>query len=154
MEFKLVDLKNNLDMCLAFRRDAHILSYGNDSTFNSDECTDWFNSLKQNNPNGFLHVIANQKIIGQLEFKSAVKKENDLTGYINLIYLHPEYRNKGYGAMLENHMLSTFRSDHCTAAYLRYLPANKAAGYFYKKQGWTTIGAPNERGQLMVRTLI
>lgn len=154
MEFERVDLNKNLDLCLAFRRDTHILSYGNDTTFNSDECTNWFESLKRDNPDGFLHVTVNHKIIGQLEFKSAIQKENDLTGYINLIYLLPEYRNRGYGAILENHMLSIFRSDRCTAAYLRYLPANKVAGNFYKKQGWTSVGTPNERGQLMIRTLI
>lgn len=153
MEFEQVDLTKNLAICLSFRRDAHMLSYGNDDAFNIEECTAWFNSLKESNPAGFLHVLLNNNIIGQLEFKSAIKFDQELTGYINLIYLLPEHRGKGYGAQLQQYMFALFKFDGCTAAYLRYLPANKIAGNFYIKQGWKPEGTPNERGQLMMYKL-
>jgi GNAT superfamily N-acetyltransferase len=155
MKFEPVDLLTNLELCINFRRDAHILSYDSSTDFNSEECTAWFHSLKANNPTGFEHVILNNEIIGQLEFKSGVKAaDGSLSGYINLLYLLPEYRRKGYGLKLQEYVHAKFIADNCSVAYLRYLPRNQAAGSFYIKHGWNPEGASNERGQLMVKSLL
>ncbi len=154
MELVPVDLNTNLELCIQFRRDTHILSYGTDETFDRDQCIDWFNQQKQSNANGFLHVICDGAIVGQLEFKSALDDaEKGLLGYINLIYLIPEYRGKGYGIKLQNYIFTQFKEDKCTSAYLRYLPDNRSAGIFYLKNGWSKSGEPNTRGQLMVHYL-
>jgi len=153
MKLEPVNLKKNLSECLEFRRDAHILSYGSDNSFNIEECTAWFNSL--NNTSGFEHVILNEKIIGQIEFKSGIKDNKGvLTGYINLLYLLPDYRRKGYGLELQKYIFSKLIADGCVLAYLRYLPENTIAHAFYVKNGWSPLGVPNERGQLMVQRLI
>jgi GNAT superfamily N-acetyltransferase len=94
------------------------------------------------------------KIIGLLEYKSGQKNlEGELTGYINLIYLLPEYRGKKLGLELQNYIFSKFIFDGCSSAYLRYLPKNVGAGNFYKKHGWKPEGLLTERGQLMVKKL-
>ena len=154
MEFEEVNLDKNLDLYLEFRRDTHFLSYESDNEFNVQECVNWFKSLKENNPTGFKHVLLNGEIIGLLEYKSGIKELNrELTGYINLIYLLPEYRGKKFGIELQNHVLSKFISDGCSFAYLRYLPKNVVAGSFYNKHGWKPEGVLTERGQLMVKKL-
>lgn len=154
MEFEEVNLDKNLELYLGFRRDTHFLSYGCHSDFSAHECVNWFKSLKENNPTGFKHVLLNDNIIGLLEYKSGIKESNgELTGYINLIYLLPEYRGRNFGVELQSHVLSRFISDGCSFAYLRYLPKNVVAGSFYKKNGWKPKGAPTERGQLMVKKL-
>ncbi len=154
MKFEPVDLIKNLELCIHFRRDAHILSYDSSTDFNIEECIAWFHSLKENNPAGFEHVILNNEIIGQLEFKSGIKEaDGSVSGYINLLYLLPEYRRKGYGLKLQEYVLSKFIADKCSVAYLRYLPKNQAAGSFYVKHGWNPEGTPNERGQLMVKRI-
>lgn len=151
MEFVSVDLNKYLELCIEFRRDTHILSYGTDKTFDRNQCIDWFNQLKESNNKGFVHIIINEKIVGQLEFKSAIEAaEGNLSGYINLLYLIPEYRGKGYGLKLQNYIFSKFHADGCSLAYLRYLPENNKAGLFYLKNGWSILGEPNARGQLMV----
>jgi GNAT superfamily N-acetyltransferase len=154
MEFEEVNLDKSLDLYLEFRRDTYFLSYESDNEFNVQECVNWFKSLKENNPTGFKHVLLNGEIIGLLEYKSGIKELNgELTGYINLIYLLPEYRRKKFGIELQNHILSKFISDGCSFAYLRYLPKNVFAGSFYKKHGWKPEGVLTERGQLMVKKL-
>ncbi len=154
MEFEEVNLEKNLDLYLGFRRDAHFLSYESDREFNVEECINWFQSLKENNPAGFKQVVLNGQIIGLLEYKSGIEDVNgELTGYINLIYLLPEYRGKNLGEELQSQILSRFIFDGCKFAYLRYLPKNVVAGSFYKKNGWEPKGVLTERGQLMVKTL-
>jgi len=154
MEFEEVNLENNLDLYLDFRRDTHFLSYESDREFNIEECVNWFKSLKKHNPTGFKHVLLNGKIVGLLEFKYGIKEvSGELSGYINLIYLLPEYRGKKYGVELQSHILSNFISNGCKFAYLRYFPKNIAAGAFYKNNGWEPEGALTDRGQLMVKKL-
>jgi len=154
MEFEEVNLEKNLNLYLGFRRDTHFLSYESEREFNTEECVNWFQSLKENNSTGFEHVVLDGQIIGLLEYKSGIKEvDGELMGYINLIYLLPEYRGKNFGVELQSHVLSTFISDGCSFAYLRYLPKNIAAGSFYKKNGWEPKGVLTERGQLMVKKL-
>lgn len=154
IKFKPVDFHQHKDICLDFRRDAHRMSYGSIETFSAGECLKWFESLLRENPAGFKHVCQANKIIGQIEFKSAIADKNgSLSGYINLLYLLPEYRRQGYGLQLQNYIFSQFITDNCSLAYLRYLPANLVAGNFYKKNGWVPDGEPNERGQLMMHSL-
>lgn len=155
MEFEEVNLEDSLDLYMGFRRDTHFLSYEADREFNIEECINWFNSLKEDNPAGFKHVVLNEKIIGMLEYKSGIRNVGgELTGYINLIYLLPEYRCKNLGVELQSYILSRFISDGCKFAYLRYLPKNIVAGSFYRKNGWEPEGVITERGQLMVKKLV
>lgn len=152
MEFEEANLDKNLDLYLEFRRDTHFLSYDNE--FNTQECVSWFKSLVENNPSGFEHVLFEGEIIGLLEYKSGIKESNgELSGYINLLYLLPEYRGRKFGLGLQNYVLSRFISDGCSLAYLRYLPKNVVAGAFYKKNGWKPEGVISARGQLMVKKL-
>lgn len=155
MEFINVDLNTELTRCLAFRRDAHIISFGNDDHFNTAETTLWFEKLTRENAQGFLHIRLDGNTIGQLEFKSAILADDGIKrGYINLLYLLPEFRGKGYGEKLLAYIFSIFKADHCQEANLRYLPHNKAAAKFYKKHGWQKQGQVTARGQLMVKTII
>lgn len=155
MEFINVDLDTQLALCLAFRRDAHIISFGNDDNFNTAETTLWFKKLATENSQGFLHILLDGNTIGQLEFKSAILADDGIKrGYIYLLYLLPEFRGKGYGEKLLAYIFSIFKADQCQAANLRYLPHNKAAAGFYKKHGWQKQGVVTDRGQLMVKAII
>jgi ribosomal protein S18 acetylase RimI-like enzyme len=54
-------------------------------------------------------------------------------GYINLLYLLPEFRNKGIGNTLVDFIFSQFKNDQCAYAQLRYITANLSAVNFYHK---------------------
>ncbi|WP_325206080.1 GNAT family N-acetyltransferase [Vibrio sp. 03_296] len=75
-------------------------------------------------------------------------------GYINLLYLLPEYRNKGLGSELERlYIRSVQKTSECAYAHLRYIPTNLQAVSFYHKHGWTAVGDIGERGQLAEKRL-
>jgi GNAT superfamily N-acetyltransferase len=152
MKIEPVNLDKNIDLCLAFRRDAHIISYGSDKKFDANECSAWFESLQKDPLSGFQHVILDNHIVGQIEFRSHFQ-ENNNAGYINLLYLLPTYRRKGIGKKIQNYVFSTFLANGCFSAYLRYLPRNVSAEKFYINTGWTPVGLPNQRGQLMTQEI-
>ena len=64
-----VNLTQDIETCIKFRKDAWNVSYGSLANFSKKEMINWFNHLKAESPHGFLHVWHNEQIIGQLEFK-------------------------------------------------------------------------------------
>lgn len=154
VNFINVDLNVSLELCVSFRRDAHIVSYGCDDDFNEKEVKAWFARLSAKDPSGFQHVMIDGNIIGLLEFKSGLEGDDGVKrGYVNLFYLVPECRGLGYGEKIQHYVLSKFIEEGCVEANLRYIPRNKVAGAFYRKHQWTRVGNESERGQLMVKKL-
>ncbi|WGV98042.1 GNAT family N-acetyltransferase [Vibrio sp. YMD68] len=156
MDFVSVDLDRNMDMCISFRRDAHIVSYGSDDAFDINSVQKWFEKLgNKADGTGFYHVFHEGKIIGQLEFESGLKNDKgELYGYIYLIYLKQNFRNQGLGIELQDFVFSRFKSDGCKYAELRYLAENSQGKRFYTKHGWQDVGQVSSRGQLSVKRLI
>jgi ribosomal protein S18 acetylase RimI-like enzyme len=156
MEFIPVNLETagTLDLCIEFRRDAHIVSFGDDVNFNIRETIAWFKKLDTLDNSGFYHVFKNNEIIGQIEFRHGLLDDKGRKfGYINLLYLLPEFRNKGIGNKLVDFIFAQFKNDQCAYAQLRYIPANLSAVSFYHKHGWADIGEMKDRGQLAEKRL-
>ncbi|MFO6422964.1 GNAT family N-acetyltransferase [Motilimonas sp. KMU-193] len=98
LTYAQVDLNKSLAICLGFRKDAYKVSYGHDAGYSEHETVEWFEYLSEHNPSGFLHVMAGDEIIGQLEFKAGLELEDArLGGYVNLFYLDPDWRGLGIG---------------------------------------------------------
>ena len=156
MEFLPVNLDGSLEMCISFRRDAHIISYGSDDTFDPNSVKKWYKKLSNKlDGAGFYHVVHDGEIVGQLEFVSGLSdSRGELYGYIYLIYLKLDFRNQGLGLELQEFMFSIFKSDSCKYVELRYLPENVQGKQFYKKHGWQDVGQVGSRGQLSVKRLI
>ncbi|WP_062267825.1 GNAT family N-acetyltransferase [Endozoicomonas arenosclerae] len=154
-EVQPVDLKRDLKLCLQFRRDAWQVSYGSLESFREDETTDWFEFLAEKYPESFLHVLQDHEVIGQLEFRSRPDDDTgEHEGYINLLYLIPEWRGKGMGQATHDFILKVLSDNGCTRVFLRYVPGNDRAEAFYLKNGWIKEGKPTEkRGQLMKKVL-
>jgi ribosomal protein S18 acetylase RimI-like enzyme len=62
-------------------------------------------------------------------------------GKVNLFYLVPEYRGKGFGNQLERYALNLFEAAGFVHAWLRVSAANVPAVAFYTKRGWIDCGA-------------
>ncbi len=155
MQLIPVDLTQHLKLCLQFREDAHRVSYGETSSFNASEITKWFEHLVEKNPTGFLHLMHKDQIIGQLEFKCGFEdNDGQLAGYINLLYLLPEYRGQGWGQKVHDHIIALFTANNYQYAYLRCLPQNSIAAAFYQKNQWLPLGEPVQQVQLMRKTII
>ncbi|WP_161787420.1 GNAT family N-acetyltransferase [Endozoicomonas numazuensis] len=140
---------------MQFRKDAWQVSHGHLEGFSASETREWFQFLAEKAPEGFLMVLYQGEIIGQLEFRSRLQADSGkIEGYINLFYLVPHWRGKGMGQKLHDYTLSQLANNSCTQAFLRYIPGNHRAEAFYLKNGWAKEGEPTEqRGQLMKKDL-
>ncbi len=75
-------------------------------------------------------------------------------GWISLIYLAPQYRNKGYGIQLLARSIAKYSFMGRTALMLHVAEDNKPALAFYEKYGFKTISAENSgTGRLYLMAL-
>jgi ribosomal protein S18 acetylase RimI-like enzyme len=144
LDFKTIDLEKHGDLCVTFRKDAYIVSFGSDKNFyehNGKGVERYLEDCRKRvkaNPASCVHVWKGNEIIGQVELELWYK--NPSVGYIDLFYLVPEYRGKGYGDVLEDYAESYFRKIGCRRLLLSVSPTNIQAVRFYKKHGWNDCG--------------
>ncbi len=143
LRFEAIDLARHADLCVAFRNDSFICSFGTTQSF-FDEAgpggADYLASLSgaiETFPDGFVHVWCADEIVGQLEMRVLTQPER---GYINLFYLRPESRGLGFGDALHHYALSFMRRHQMTTAQLSVSPTNARALAYYKKHGWRSLG--------------
>ena len=153
--YRPVDLKRDLPVAISFRKDTHLISFGDTKQFDQAQLIRAFNAFQADFPEFFLHIWFDDKIIGQLEFRSGLTSDKgERYGYINLIYIAAEYRKLGFGQQVHDFMLTKMKNDGCAYACLRYLPLNQTAERFYLRNHWQAEGQVTERGQLMVKQLV
>jgi len=143
LKFRRIDFKNHSELCLKFRADSFFVSFGTDEAFweedgkGGERYLEWLQS-KDASRYGSFHVWKGDQIIGQMEL-GLYPNEEEL-GYINLFYLAPEYRGKGYAKTLNDFALQYLKDLGATQAKLSVSPTNKRAWHYYLKHGWTDGG--------------
>ena len=143
LRFSPIDLARREDVCIAFRRDSYVLSFGTFDGVESQMGPDNQTYLKHLRrfisqvPEGNTHVWLNGEIIGQTEM-SLVK--DPTIGYVNLFYLVKACRKQGLGAQLHTYACNLFRAKGKSQLNLSVSPTNLPAHAFYEKHGWTSLG--------------
>lgn len=144
IEIKPVDLEAHKDICIAFREDSFVASFGNPDKFfeadgkGADRYIEWLRAKIEKDPRTVVHVWEQDTIIGQMEFGRL--KSEPTYGYVNLYYLIPEKRGQGLGARLDEHAMNHFRTIGCEKVRLSVSPTNTPALAYYKKMGWRDLG--------------
>ena len=135
--FKTINLQEDFDTCCQFRRDAHVLNFGDDQGFDSklpaykkqiQEVIDYL-------PLGNCHLWADKEIIGQTEMKFT---DDPKVGCVSMLYLVPEYRGNGIGELLHQHSVEVFSAANKAEIQSTVGQSNKPAISFYQKHGWTS----------------
>jgi GNAT superfamily N-acetyltransferase len=144
LDFRTIDLEKHGDLCIRFREDAYICSFGSAERFYEADGKGAERYLEENKkriqdqPESCVHIWKDNQIIGQIELERWFK---DATiGYIDLMYLIPEYRGKGIARLLEEYAALYFKKIGCKRARLSVSPANVQALRFYLKNGWKDLG--------------
>jgi GNAT superfamily N-acetyltransferase len=148
IRFEPIAIDTHFSQCVAFRRDAYLCSFGTDVGF-EDSIIGYKALLQQNTLEKgwfYFHIWHESQLIGQLEFRSFSKTPD--TGYVQLIYLIPEYRGLGLGTELQEFIRTQLRDAGCSKAKLSVSRANKTALRHYKRSGWTYL-FPNPKGKNM-----
>lgn len=73
-------------------------------------------------------------------------------GYVNLFYLVPEARGRGYGKQLQRYAERFFAAGQVERLYLDVSPTNMVARRFYDSQGWILEGPRRDRPELLRMT--
>ena len=150
VEFKKADLVNDLKLCIQFRKDSFLASFGSadewvkQSGEKGEKYIDWLRQYAKQNPDGVIHLWKNNKIIGQIECK--VESSFPGKAYINLFYLIPEVRGTGVSKLMHEYVIDLFIRKGCHTARLSVSESNKPALAFYKKYGWAYV-KPREEDQ-------
>lgn len=144
LDFKTIDLERDYERCVQVRRDAYFCSfhtYDGFVEFISGYQERIRERLKQ--PEWFyLHVWAGETLVGQLEFRSFFDEPG--TGYVQLVYLFPEYRGTGLAAELQAYIRHQLRIAGCKWVMLSVSRTNLRAINHYHRFGWQFL-RPNPK---------
>ena len=142
LAFRPIDLDSHASVCVAFRRDSFLCSFGVDDFFveAGPNGVDYIARLRLRTakfPTGYVHVWSGDVIVGQMEMQIL---DDPRRGYVNLFYLRPESRGLGFGADLQQYAMSFMRSHGVDTAQLSVSPTNGRALAYYRKHGWHDLG--------------
>jgi ribosomal protein S18 acetylase RimI-like enzyme len=84
-------------------------------------------------PEGHLLAFAADRCVGQLELQVPYGMS---VGYVNLFYIAPALRRRGYGRLLQARAEQYFRSWEASEIELHVSPLNVAAVRFYEAVGY------------------
>lgn len=144
LSFAPVNLEETKALCIQFRVDSFVISFGDDKNFYGEDGKGeerYLRFLQDKiaiDPYTVVHLFHDKTIIGQIEL-GRLKTDSSI-GYVNLFYLIPSYRGQGLGSHLEDYAVSYFKKLGLSKIMLSVSPTNKAAIAFYQKHGWIDIG--------------
>ena len=144
LKFEPINLDLHSDICVRFRADSYVCSFGSDARFYEEAGKSgelYLTRIAERMiqlPGSCVHVWQGQAIVGQIELNRY--KTDPSLGYVNLYYLAPQYRDQGWGRFLDGYAVSYLTSLGFSAARLSVSPTNLQAMRFYAKQGWTDLG--------------
>ena len=148
-EFKPISLQDHLELCLIYKEDAFICSFGSAENFyeaDGEGASRYIEILRNKIieiPESCIHVWHNGNIVGQIELGEY--NNSSSIGYVNLFYLVPHYRGTGLSIALENYAVNFFRQRDFHAIRLSVSISNIPAVRFYLRQGWNDIGPRKDR---------
>ena len=144
LTFKPIDIERHSDLCVRFRIDSYVVSFGSAERFyggsgnGAEVYVRWLRQRMAEIPNSCVHVWQGDHIIGQLEMRRW--RHDPDVGYVNLFYLTPACRGQGLGEQLDRYAADFFREIGCKSARLSVSPTNTMALRFYSKHGWVDLG--------------
>ena len=139
---KPIDLDAHASVCVAFRRDSFLCSFGVDNFFAEagPEGADYIARLRLRTakfPDGYVHAWSEGNIVGQMEMQIL---EEPRRGYVNLFYLIEGMRGAGVSGELQEYAMDFMRRRGAQIAQLSVSPTNVRALGFYRKHGWRDLG--------------
>ncbi|MBA2173731.1 GNAT family N-acetyltransferase [Halobacillus locisalis] len=130
MNIRLISFEKDKDKLLEFRKDAQLVSEGTLENYDFAAYLQRMRRRIETNTNGQVFIIENRKVIGQI---GAELRGGE--GYVNLFYLVPEFRGRGYGRKMVAFAEDFFIKQGVRTYRLRVARSNKQALNLYKKSG-------------------
>lgn len=153
MEFLPIDLGTHGDLCVRFRVDAHVCSFGNADRFHRDHgpagegYLAWLGRRMREMPGSCVHAWSGGRVVGQIDMGRC--REEPALGYVNLYYLIPERRGSGLAAGIDAYACGFLNGQGFRAARLSVSPSNARAVRFYERRGWQNLGPRPGRPEVL-----
>lgn len=140
--FKPIDFDAHSRVCVEFRRDTFISSFGWDGFFAKEGARgeNYLRRLQARSlrfPDGNVHAWYEVEIVGQLEMRVL---DDRRCGHVSLFYLAQQARGSGAGEDLQRYAMQFMRSQGVGTAQLNVSPNNTRAMSYYRKHGWRDCG--------------
>lgn len=156
LRFAPIDLAHHRELCLEFKIDTFVVSFGSAERFYGPhrEGVDLYlrqlESRLLDDRACCVHVWLGGEIIGQIEAVIRELSGGEVGGYVSLYYLVPAYRGKGFGKDLDAYVVTFFRRHGVRVAQLSVSPSNERAVRLYEACGWRDIGARPESPEVQL----
>jgi RimJ/RimL family protein N-acetyltransferase len=141
--FAPIDLGEHAELCVRFRLDSYVCSFGSSARFYADNNTDqgyvdWLQRRMHDLSGSCVHLWRGTQIIGQLELGRSCA--NSHIGYVNLCYLVPDARGSGASGRLDEYVCAFHAKLGLDRAHLNVSPSNERAIRYYEKYRWRNRG--------------
>jgi ribosomal protein S18 acetylase RimI-like enzyme len=150
LRFRTIDLERHAELCIAFRRDSYVCSFGDDRRFEEengpggDGYLSWLRERIATYPVGHVHLWQGDTIAGQIEM--SIREAG--SAYVNLFYLAPAARGTGLGDALHAYAVELLLRERVETAHLSVSPSNARALRYYTKHGWRDLGAISQHPEV------
>lgn len=150
LEFSPIDFEAHKALATIIRFDSFVTSFGYDvglSKFleEADNYLSWLQTTLASEPARAVHMKKDGVIIGQLEIGRQLDAD---TGKLNLVYVLPAFRGKGFAEKLHAYAMEYFKARGLGKAVLRCSPTNLRGFPFYKRLGWEDKGVDPEHPEV------
>ena len=150
LEFSPIDFEAHKALATIIRFDSFVTSFGYDVGFSkflkeADDYLKWLQTTLASEPACAVHMKKDGVIIGQLEIGRQLAAN---TGNLNLVYVMPGFRGKGFAEELHAYAVEYFKARGFRKAMLRCSPTNVRGFPFYKRMGWEDKGVDPEHPEV------
>lgn len=149
LRFEPIDLARHGALCVAFRRDMYLASFGSDAGLEEEMGPQGSVYLAQllrrveMLPEGNAHLWRHDEVVGQTEM--SLLDEEPGVGYVHLFYVAPAHRGAGVGRLLHQHAAAVLGARGMRRMRLSVAERNVAAIAFYRALGWERVGTRAHR---------
>jgi len=144
LRFREIDLEKDAEICIQFRADSFVESFGSAERFYNaagEAAKDYLAGLRSKNlewPGSCVHAWLGDTIAGQIELRR--DRADPSRAHVLLYYLRPDLRGLGLGEQLDVYVRELCRAAGVHTTTLRVSPGNRRAMAFYRRKGWHDRG--------------
>lgn len=154
LSFREIDLDRDADVCVHFRAESFVESFGSAERFfraAGEDAQAYLEGLRLKNrewPGSCVHAWLNDEIVGQIE----VRRDRTAASraHVLLYYLRSDLRGRGFGDQLDAYVLDLCRAAGIHTTSLRVSETNGPAMAYYLKHGWLDRGQDPENPDVRV----
>lgn len=135
LRHEALDPRKDREFYCACYRDAWLAAHGNLDGYWADPYWSAACAHLQADGESVLRLLDGDRPVGLVDL-DPLRGRNESYGWLSLLYLLPEYRNKGYGIQALARAIVHFREQGKQSLRLVVAEENAAARHFYEREGF------------------